>query len=66
MGLRDLLRRWTKGEDERAVERERDEELARATAAERARDAEDFEAKKDDAAAARSLGGATDAIDELE
>jgi hypothetical protein len=66
MGLRDLIRRWTKGEDERALERERDEELADANAIERARAAEDFEARKDDAAAARRLGGATDAIDELQ
>jgi hypothetical protein len=66
MGLRDLLHRWTKGEDERALEREEEAEEGRLSAAQRAASAEDFEAKKDDAAAARSLGGATDAVDDLE
>jgi hypothetical protein len=49
MGLRDLFSRWTKKEDERAVERA--EEETRMTPEERAADSEDFEAKKDDLAA---------------
>jgi hypothetical protein len=53
MGLKDLLSRWSKGEDERAIEREEQEELAHARPIDRARDAEDFEAKKDDLAAGR-------------
>ena len=48
MGLKDLLRRWTKGEDERAIERA--EERTRMTPVERDVDREDFEARKDDVA----------------
>jgi hypothetical protein len=66
MGLRDVFRRWTKGEDERAIEREREEELAGASPAQRARDAEDFEARKDDVDAARALHEPSDALDELQ
>ena len=56
MGLKELFQRWTKGEDARAVERAKEE--ARMTALERDADREDFEARKDDVAATRGLGGA--------
>jgi len=49
MGLRDLFSRWSKKEDDRALERA--EEESRMTAEERAIDSEDFEAKKDDLSA---------------
>jgi hypothetical protein len=55
MGLKDLFSRWTKGEDERAVQRERDDELNRA---DRNVADEDYEAKKDDLAAANRYGAA--------
>ena len=64
MGLKDLLKRWSKGEDERAVERA--EEESRMTPGERAVAHEDFEAQKDDIAArSRPAGaGAADAASE--
>jgi hypothetical protein len=43
MGLRDIWRNWTKGEDRRAVERAEDE--ARLTPVERDVADEDFEAR---------------------
>jgi hypothetical protein len=46
MGLRDLLSRWTKSEDERAIERAREESTM--TPYERDVDQEDFEGRKDD------------------
>ncbi len=46
MGLKDLFRRWSKGEDERAIERA--EEESRMTPYERAVDREDYEGRKDD------------------
>lgn len=55
MGLKDLFSRWTKGEDARATERaERESQM---TPQERAIDQEDFEARKDDTAAASSWAG---------
>ena len=48
MGLKDLFGRWTKGENERAIEREREEELAQARPVDRARDAQEYETKKED------------------
>ncbi len=55
MGLKDLFSRWTKGEDTRATERaERESQM---TPQERAVDQEDFEARKDDTAAASSWAG---------
>jgi hypothetical protein len=55
MGLKDLFSRWTKGEDERAVERAKDE--SQMSPEERAHDQEDFEARKDDVAADSSWAG---------
>jgi hypothetical protein len=55
MGLKDLFSRWTKGEDRRATERAELE--SRMTAKERAFDQEDFEARKDDTAAAANWAG---------
>jgi hypothetical protein len=46
MGLKDLFRRWSKDEDERAIERA--EEETRMTPFERDVDREDFEGRKDD------------------
>jgi hypothetical protein len=46
MGLKDLFSRWSKGEDERAIERA--EEESRMTPLERDVDREDFEGRKDD------------------
>lgn len=46
MGLKDFFRRWSKGEDERAVERA--EEESRMTPLQRDVDREDFEGRKDD------------------
>jgi uncharacterized alpha-E superfamily protein len=56
MGLRDIWRNWTKGEDRRAVERAEDE--ARLTPVERSVADEDFEARKDDLQAFSSPPGA--------
>jgi hypothetical protein len=55
MGLKDLFSRWTKGEDRRAIERAELE--SQMTPEERAVDQEDFEARKDDTAAASSWAG---------
>jgi hypothetical protein len=55
MGLKDLFNRWTKGEDARAIERTELE--SQMTPEERAFDREDFEARKDDTAAASSWAG---------
>jgi hypothetical protein len=55
MGLKDLFSRWTKGEDERAIERAKlDSELS---PEERAEEQDDFEARKDDTAAESSWAG---------
>jgi len=50
MGLREFFSRWSKSEDTRAIERARHE--SQMTAADRAVDQEDYEARKDDIAAA--------------
>jgi hypothetical protein len=55
MGLKDLLSRWTKGEDRRATERAELE--SRMSEKERAFNKEDFEARKDDTAAASTWAG---------
>jgi hypothetical protein len=55
MGLKDLFSRWTKGEDERAIERAKLE--SQMSSQERAIDQEDFEARKDDTAADASWAG---------
>lgn len=55
MGLKDLFSRWTKREDERAIDRAQlDSQLP---PEERAREQEDFEARKDDIAADSSWAG---------
>ena len=55
MGLKDLFSRWSKGEDNRAIERAEAE--SRMTPLERAVDGEDFEARKDDTAATSGWAG---------
>jgi hypothetical protein len=55
MGLKQILQRWSKREDARAVERA--EEESRMTPFERDVDREDFEARKDDVAASRWPAG---------
>lgn len=55
MGLKDLFSRWTKSEDERAIERAKLE--SQMPQEERAHDQEDFEARKDDTAADSSWAG---------
>lgn len=55
MGLKAFFSRWTKGEDERAVERA--ERESRMSPVERAVDSEDFEARKDDIAAESTWAG---------
>jgi hypothetical protein len=55
MGLKDLFSRWTKGEDERAIERAKGE--SQMSREERAHDQEDFEARKDDTAADSTWAG---------
>jgi hypothetical protein len=55
MGLKQFFSRWSKGEDERAMERAEVE--SRMSPAERAVDSEDFEARKDDVAAESSWAG---------
>jgi hypothetical protein len=54
MGLRDFFRRWSKAEDDRAIERAERESYM--TAAERDVDREDFEAHKDDAKIREDFG----------
>ena len=59
MGLKDLFSRWSKSEDERAIERA--EEESRMTPFERDLDQEDFEGRKDDLYATERLSaGAED------
>jgi hypothetical protein len=55
MGLKDLFSRWKKGEDNRAIERTKDE--SGMSPQERAFDQEDFEGRKDDIAAGSSWAG---------
>ncbi len=55
MGLKDLLRRWSKGEDARVLERA--EEESRMTPYQRDVDREDFEARKDDVRIGGSFAG---------
>jgi hypothetical protein len=55
MGLKDLFSRWTKGEEERAIERSKLE--SQMSPQERAIDQEDFEARKDDTAAGSDWAG---------
>lgn len=55
MGLKDLFSRWTKGEDERAIERAKGE--SQMSPQERAIDQEDFEARKDDISAGSDWAG---------
>ena len=55
MGLKDLFKRWTKAEDDRAVERA--EQETRMTNEERAFESEDFEGKKDDLSVASHWPG---------
>jgi hypothetical protein len=55
MGLKELFSRWTKGEDNRAVERAKLE--SQMSPHERAIDQEDFQARKDDTAAGSSWAG---------
>ncbi len=56
MGLRDILRRWSTTEDDRAVERAVEE--SQMTPIERDIDRKDFEGRKDDLAAGSSRAGA--------
>ena len=56
MGLKDVFRRWSKSEDERALERA--EEETRMTPVERALDSEDLEGKKEDLAVFNDRSGA--------
>ena len=59
MGLKDFFTRWSKGEDDRAIERA--EEESRMTPFERALDREDYEGRKDDLyATERESAGAED------
>jgi hypothetical protein len=60
MGLKAFFSRWSKGEDERAVERA-DRESGMSPV-ERARDSQDYEARKDDVAAQSGWAG-SEAID---
>jgi hypothetical protein len=60
MRLKAFFSRWSKGEDERAIERAELE--SRMSPVERAADSEDFEARKDDVAAQSSWAG-SEAID---
>jgi hypothetical protein len=66
MGLKDLFSRWSRGEDERALERAELE--SRMTAEERAADREDYEARKVDTAVESSWAGseANAAADDLD
>jgi hypothetical protein len=60
MGLKDFFARWTKSEDERAVERAQEE--ARMSPLERDFDHEDFEGKKDDLLAEQQDFASSDAF----
>lgn len=55
MGLKELWRKWSKGEDDRAVERAA--EAARMTPVERDFASEDFEERKDDVSALNTRAG---------
>jgi hypothetical protein len=55
MGLKQLFSRWTKSEDQRAIERTELE--SQMSPEERAFDQEDFEGRKDDIAADSSWAG---------
>jgi hypothetical protein len=55
MGLKQFFQRWSKGEDERTIERAKEE--SRLTPFERDVDSEDFEARKDDLLAGRGRAG---------
>jgi hypothetical protein len=55
MGLKELFSRWTKSEDERAIERAKLE--SQMSPEDRAFDQEDFEGHKDDIAAGSSWAG---------
>ena len=55
MGLKELWRKWSKGEDERTVERAA--EVAQMTPVERDIATEDFEARKDDVGAFNTRAG---------
>lgn len=60
MGLKGLFSRWSKGEDERAIERA--EEESRMTPFERDVDREDFEGRKDDLYATERESAGADVI----
>jgi hypothetical protein len=60
MGLKEILSRWTRSEDRRAVERSKEE--SRMAAHERDVDQEDFEARKDDVKLNRDFAG-SEALD---
>jgi hypothetical protein len=60
MGLKDLFSRWSKGEDERALERA--EEESRMTAFERDVDQEDFEGRKDDLYAPETASAGAESV----
>lgn len=60
MGLKEIFRRWTKSEDQRVVERAKEE--TRMTPQERDVDQEDFEARKDDQKVSRDFAG-SEALD---
>ena len=55
MGLKELFSRWSKKEDQRAIENAKLE--AEMTPAERTVNGEDFEARKDDVAASSGYAG---------
>ena len=60
MGLKDLFSRWSKSEDERAIERA--DEESRMTPFERDVDREDFEGRKQDLYASERESAGADAI----
>lgn len=60
MGLKDLLARWSKGEDRRAIERA--EEESRLSPHERAVDQEDYEGRKDDLYATERESAGAEAV----
>lgn len=55
MGLKELFSRWSKNEDQRAIENAKLE--SQMTPNERAANGEDFEARKDDVAAGSGYAG---------
>jgi hypothetical protein len=60
MGLKDLFSRWSKSEDERAIERA--DEESRMTPFERDVDREDFEGRKEDLYASERESAGAEAI----